>query len=157
MSDAEPADPVAAAIIISANASAAAGRASRSRWLDWSRAVAVGSLLGLVLLGLVWELWAAPLRPGGSWLVLKVLPLCLPLVGLLKNRLYTYRWVSLVLWLYVTEGLVRASTEAAPGNALAATEVLLCLLLFVACAVYVRLSLRKVATGIPAATPASRP
>jgi len=55
----------------------------RTRWL------AVGSLLGLIVLSLVWELWAAPLRPGGSLLALKALPLCVPLAGLLKNRMYT--------------------------------------------------------------------
>jgi uncharacterized membrane protein len=104
-----------------------------TRWL------AVGSLLGLITLGLAWELFAAPLRPGGSWLALKVLPLCLPLPGLLKNRMYTYRWLSLMVWLYFTEGVVRASTDRAPGNYLAALEVLLCLTLFAACALHVRL------------------
>src|SRR5690606_886487 len=73
-----------------------------TRWL------AVGSLLALMVLCITWELWLAPLRPGGSWLVLKALPLCIPLIGLLKHRMYTYRWVSLVVWLYFTEGVVRA-------------------------------------------------
>ena len=75
----------------------------------------MGSLLGLILLGLAWELWLAPLRPGGSWLALKVLPLCLPLAGLLKNRMYTYRWVSLLVWLYFIEGVVRAVGDRAPS------------------------------------------
>ena len=108
-----------------------------------TRTLAVGSLLGLIALGLAWELWLAPLRPGGSWLALKVLPLCLPLAGLLKNRMYTYRWVSLVVWLYFIEGVVRASGDRPPGNWLALLEVLLCLLLFLACALHVRLRLRS--------------
>lgn len=107
-----------------------------------SRLLAVGSLLGLILLGLAWELWLAPLRPGGSWLALKVLPLCIPLVGLLKNRMYTYRWVSLVVWLYFIEGVVRATSEPAPGAWLAALEVLLCLTLFTGCTLHVRLRLK---------------
>ncbi|WP_066703181.1 DUF2069 domain-containing protein [Curvibacter delicatus] len=107
-----------------------------------SRLLAVGSLLGLILLGLAWELWLAPLRPGGSWLALKVLPLCMPLVGLLKNRMYTYRWVSLVVWLYFIEGVVRATSEPAPGAWLAALEVLLCLTLFTGCTLHVRLRLK---------------
>ena len=106
-----------------------------TRWL------AVGSLLGLILLCLAWELWLAPLRPGGSWLALKALPLALPLAGLLKRRMYTYRWVSLLVWLYFTEGVVRAWSDPAPGNWLAAIEILLCLLLFTACALHVRLRL----------------
>jgi uncharacterized membrane protein len=102
----------------------------------------VGSLLGLIVLGLAWELFLAPIRPGGSWLALKVLPLCIPLAGLLKNRMYTYRWVSLLVWLYFTEGAVRAYSDKAPGNYLAMIEVALCLSLFVACALHVRLRLQ---------------
>ena len=113
--------------------------------VDLTRALAVGSLLGLIYLGLAWELVLAPLRPGGSWLALKVLPLCLPLAGLLKNRMYTYRWVSLLVWLYFTEGVVRAWSDKAPGNYLGLLETTLCLLLFVACALHVRLRLRAAA------------
>ena len=107
-----------------------------------TRVVAVGSLLGLILLGLAWELYLAPLRPGGSWLALKVMPLCIPLAGLLKNRMYTYRWVSLMVWLYFTEGVVRAYSDRSPGNVLALIEVLLCLSLFAACVLHVRLRQR---------------
>src|SRR5450830_1106958 len=107
-----------------------------TRWL------AVGSLVGLIALGLAWELVLAPLRPGGSSLALKVLPLCIPLIGLLKNRMYTYRWVSLLVWVYFTEGAVRAYSDKAPGNYLAMIEVALCLTLFVACALHVRLRLK---------------
>jgi uncharacterized membrane protein len=74
-----------------------------------------GCLLGLIVLGLAWELWLAPIKPGGSLLALKVLPLCIPLAGVLKNRMYTYRWVSLMVWLYFTEGVVRAWSDKAPG------------------------------------------
>ena len=110
--------------------------------VTWTRRLAVSSLLGLIVLGLAWELWLAPVRPGGSWLALKVLPLCFPLTGLLKNRMYTYRWLSLLIWLYFTEGVVRAWSDAAPGNYLAFIEVLLCLALFSACALHVRLRLK---------------
>jgi uncharacterized membrane protein len=103
--------------------------------------VAVGSLLGLIVLGLAWELWLAPLRPGGSWVALKVLPLCLPLAGLLRRRMYTYRWLSLLVWLYFTEGVVRAWSDAPPSSWLAGLEIVLCLLLFAACAMHVRLRL----------------
>jgi uncharacterized membrane protein len=108
-----------------------------------TRFLAVGSLIGLILLGLAWELFLAPLRPGGSSLALKVLPLCIPLAGLLKNRMYTYRWVSLLVWVYFTEGAVRAYSDKPPGNYLAMVEVFLCLTLFVACALHVRLRLKS--------------
>jgi uncharacterized membrane protein len=108
-----------------------------TRWL------AAGSLLGLIVLGLAWELWLAPLRPGGSWLVIKVLPLCFPLAGLLRNRMYTYRWVSLMVWIYFTEGVVRAYSDRGLSAKLAMIEVVLCLTLFAACALHVRLRLHR--------------
>ena len=100
----------------------------------------------MIVLGLVWELWLAPIRPGGSLLALKVLPLVVPLAGLLKNRMYTYRWVSLMIWLYFIEGVVRAwSDRNGVGQVLALIEVALCLCLFVACAWHVRTRLSHAA------------
>jgi uncharacterized membrane protein len=96
----------------------------------------VGSLLGLIALGLAWELWLAP--TGSGWLALKVLPLLLPLAGLLRNRMYTYRWVSLFVWLYFIEGVVRAASDRGIGALLGGVEVALCLTLFGACALHVR-------------------
>ena len=107
--------------------------------IDFMRLMAVGSLLGLILRGLAWELWLAPLREGGSWWAIKVLPLCIPLAGLLKNRMYTYRWVSMLVWLYFTEGVVRAWSDAWPSSGLALLQTLLCCTLFLACALHVRI------------------
>jgi uncharacterized membrane protein len=112
--------------------------AAPPKYVMATRIAAVGSLIGLIVLGLLWELWLAPIRPGGSLLVLKVLPLCLPLAGLMKNRMFTYRWVSLFVWLYFVEGVVRAWGDKAPSNYLAMIEVLLCVILFTACALHVR-------------------
>ncbi len=111
-----------------------------------TRGLAVGSLLALIVLGVSWELWLAPLRPGGSWLVIKVLPLCLPLAGLLRHRMYTYRWVSLVVWIYFAEGVVRAYSDRGLSARLALLEIALCLALFAACALHVRIRLRKART-----------
>ncbi len=108
-----------------------------------SQRLAVASLMALMLLCLAWELWLAPLRPGGSWIALKALPLALPLAGLLKRRMYTYRWVSLLVWLYFAEGVVRAYSDRGLGARLALLEVALCLALFAACALHVRIRLGK--------------
>ncbi|GAC1606512.1 MAG: DUF2069 domain-containing protein [Ramlibacter sp.] len=105
--------------------------------------VAVACLLGLIVLGLAWELWLAPVRSGGTWLAIKVLPLCFPVAGLLRNRMYTYRWVSLLVWLYFAEGVVRAASDRGAGRWLAGTEIALSLLLFAACVVHVRSRLAK--------------
>ena len=118
-------------------ATAASETVAAARWL------AVGSLLGLIVLGLAWELWLAPLRPGGTWVAIKVLPLCFPLAGLLRNRMYTYRWVSLLVWVYFIEGVVRAYSDTGRSAQLALGEVALCLALFSACALHVRTRLSK--------------
>jgi uncharacterized membrane protein len=115
----------------------------------WTRRLAVGSVLGLIALGLAWELWLAP--TGSGWLAIKVLPLLLPLPGLVRNRLYTYRWVSLFVWLYFIEGAVRAASDRGPGRALGLVEALLCVLLFVACTLHVRTRLRGAPRGSTAA------
>ncbi|WP_294637770.1 DUF2069 domain-containing protein [uncultured Aquabacterium sp.] len=101
------------------------------------------ALLGLIVLGVAWEVWLAPL-PGGSGgaLALKVLPLTLALSGVLRHRLYTCRWLSLLVWLYFTEGVVRAAGDTGLSRQLAFIEVALSVVLFVGCAVYVRLRLR---------------
>ena len=130
---------------------------TEEKTVGWTRTLAVGSLLGLIALSLAWELWLAPLRPGGSWLVLKALPLCIPLAGLLKNRMYTYRWVSLMVWLYFTEGVVRAWSDKAPGNWLALLEVLLCTVLFVACTAHIRLRLKHAKLAAAPDEPTTRP
>jgi len=102
----------------------------------WTRSLAIASLLGLIVLGLAWELWLAP--TGNRTLALKVLPLTIPLAGLLKWRLYTYRWLSLMVWLYVVEGVVRVGSDRGLSAMLAGVELLLCLLLFAACTLHVR-------------------
>ncbi len=118
-----------------------------------TRWMALASLTGLIVLGLAWEMWLAPIRPGGSLLALKVLPLVVPLAGFLKNKLYTYRWVSLMVWLYFMEGAVRAWSDKPPSNILAFIEVVLCLVLFTACAMHVRIRLK--AAKAPVTDPTS--
>lgn len=107
----------------------------------WTQRVAVASLLGLILLGVLWELWLAP--TGSGMLALKVLPLTLALPGVLRRRLYTYRWVSLLVWLYFIEGVVRASGDRGLSAQLALLELVLTLALFAACALHVRARLRN--------------
>ena len=109
--------------------------------IAWTRIVAIASVLALIVLGLAWELWLAP--TGQGTLAVKVLPLFIPLLGLWRRRMYTYRWVSLVVWLYFTEGVVRAYSDRGLSARLALVEIALCLLLFAACVLHVRMRLRK--------------
>ncbi|MBV6475120.1 MAG: DUF2069 domain-containing protein [Rhodocyclaceae bacterium] len=105
----------------------------------WNR-LAIASLLALIFLCLAWELWWAPLRPGGSWLALKALPLLAPLFGLLRSRRYTHQWVTLLALAYFTEGIVRAVSESGRSAALAGVETVLALVLFASAVLYVRAS-----------------
>ena len=108
------------------------------------RALCLTLLLALIVLGAGWELWWAPVRPGGSTLFLKVLPLCFALAGLLRHRLYTYRWLSLLVWLYVAEAGVRLWSDLLPlSRALAWGELFLSVALFISLSVYIRTRLKN--------------
>lgn len=102
------------------------------------RRAALASLVALIALGLAWELALAPLRPGGSWLALKVLPLLLPLRGVARGEVYTYRWSMMLVLAYAAEGIVRAYAEARPVSTLAFIEIALAATFFVAAIAYVR-------------------
>jgi uncharacterized membrane protein len=104
--------------------------------------VACASLAALIVLCLVWELWLAPLRPGGSWLALKALPLTLPLPGVLRGRVYTFQWAILLILAYLGEGLVRAWSDSGAAAQLAVAEIALAVAFFVCAICHVRLARR---------------
>lgn len=110
----------------------------RSR-ADSVRYAAVCALLLLLAGGLAWELWLAPLRAGGSWLALKVLPLCLPLSGLLHGRVYTFQYTSLLVLPYFAEAAVRLFDADVLSRWCAGFCLAASLCLFFACLAYVRL------------------
>ena len=105
------------------------------------RATYLGSAISLVLLILLcvaWELVLAPLRPGGSWLVLKVIPLLLPLRGVLKRDLYTMQWSSMLILLYFAEGIVRGTSDQGTSAMLGWAEVALTCIFFACTILYLR-------------------
>lgn len=93
------------------------------------------SLIALIALCVAWELWLAPLKTGGSMLVLKVLPLLLPLFGILRGKRYTYQWASMLILFYFTEGTVRAWSDHGLSVRLAVLEIVLSLIFF-GCAIF---------------------
>jgi uncharacterized membrane protein len=106
--------------------------AERRAWASRVQRVAIGTVSVLALLELLWELWLAPLRPGGSWLALKAVPLALFAVGLVRGRRRAAQWLTLLLPLYVAEAIVRALTESGRHGAVAAGATLLAGAAFVA-------------------------
>ena len=93
------------------------------------------SLVALIMVCLAWEGWLAPLKPQGSLLILKALPLLLPLFGIFYGRRYTYQWACMFILLYFTEGVVRAWADQGLSAHLAMVEVILTTLFFF-CAIY---------------------
>jgi uncharacterized membrane protein len=108
------------------------------------RFTACGSLIALILLSLAWETILAPLKPGGSLLFLKAVPLLLPLFGILHGKRYTYQWSSMFILLYFTEGVVRAWSDVGLSAQLALVEILLSLVFFCAAIFYARLTRREI-------------
>lgn len=104
----------------------------------WSLAASV-SLLALIVLCVLWEVWLAPLRPGGSWMMLKVVPLLPAVFGILRGKRYTYQWMSMLSLLYLVEGVLRAGDAGLTGP-LAIAEAVLAVVLCVSVIMYARMS-----------------
>jgi uncharacterized membrane protein len=110
-----------------------------------SRTLTLSATLALIVLCLAWELWLAP--TGSGTLAIKALPLLFVLTGLWRLRMRTYRALSLLVWLYFTEGVVRAVSDRGLSAGLAVVEVVLTLLIFGGCALHVRWRLRRSAVA----------
>lgn len=113
----------------------------RSRTVAGSRRYALAAssiLLALALLMVAWEAWIAPIRPGGSWLLLKALPPLLLLPKVWRGDRYTFKWVPLVMLPYFTEGVVRAWSETGASRLLASIEIALAVAFIACCWLYLK-------------------
>ena len=107
--------------------------------LNSLRRAVVACVLALVVLGLGWELWWVPQRPGGSLLALKVLPLLAALPAFMKGRVRAYQWWSMLILIYLCEGLVRGMSDlTALGRGLGWVEVALSLAAYGFIVAYIR-------------------
>ncbi len=98
------------------------------------------SLIALIMVCLAWEGWLSPLRPEGSSLILKPLPLLLPLFGILRGKRYTYQWASMLILVYFTEGVVRAWADQGVSAKLALVEIMLTVIFFTCTIFYAKLT-----------------
>ena len=94
--------------------------------------LAIGLIGALVLLLVLWETVLAPVRPGGSWLVLKALPLALVWPGVARGSVRSRQIASLLLPFYFAEAIVRAVTERGRHAVVAGFAAALCVAAFVA-------------------------
>ena len=104
------------------------------------RRAASAALIALIALCLAWELFLAPLRPGGSLVALKALPLALAQPGIVSGRRYTYQWSSLLILAYFAEGVPRTVAERGASQACAAAELVLSVAFFAAVVAFARLT-----------------
>jgi uncharacterized membrane protein len=104
------------------------------------RTGAACSLVALIFLCLAWEGFLAPLKPNGSLLILKAIPLLIPLFGILKGKRYTYQWAGMLILFYFTEGVVRAWSDQGLSANLATIEIGLSLIFFICAIFYARLT-----------------
>ncbi|NOL48897.1 DUF2069 domain-containing protein [Pelistega europaea] len=97
------------------------------------------ALIALFILCVAWELWLDPLVPGGSIYFLKALPLMFAFYGVYKGNIYTMQWTSMLVLLYVLEGIVRWYADTTVmSQRLAMIETLLSLWVFFFAIFYVR-------------------
>ncbi len=99
--------------------------------LNWNQKVTFVAAVLLCLLCVAWEWFLAPLRPNGSLMVLKAVPLALLLPGLMKGKNYQMQAVSMIILLYFFEGFARIF-EPGIQKYLAVTEILLSSVIFYA-------------------------
>jgi uncharacterized membrane protein len=99
--------------------------------------IATAAFVDLFILCIAWEWFISPLRPGGSCLILKAIPLLFAIPGLWKGNVYTMQWASMLILLYITEGLVRI-LETGANFWMAVLETTLGTVAFVCLLIYLK-------------------
>jgi uncharacterized membrane protein len=89
------------------------------------------SLIGLIILNLLWEIFYNPLHGEGSLMVIKSVILLIPLSGILKKNRYTYQWASMFILLFFIEGIVRFYSETGISQSMALYQIILSSIFFV--------------------------
>ena len=88
------------------------------------------SLICLIILNLIWELFYNPLNSLGSFMVIKSVILLIPLPGILKKNRYTYQWSSMFILLFFIEGVVRFYSESGISQSIALYQIILSFVFF---------------------------
>lgn len=110
---------------------------------DHWRLIAWFSWFSLVVLCVLWESILAPIKPGGSWAVIKVIPMLFALKGIWQAKNYTMQWSSMLVMLYFIEGVVRLN-DSGLSAVMAGSEIVLSLIAYFSLLAYLK-PLKKVA------------
>ena len=98
------------------------------------------SLIGLIILNLLWEIFFNPLQAQGSLMVIKAVILLIPLFGILKKNRYTYQWSSMFILLFFIEGVVRFYSEGGISQSIALCQIILSFIFFMSAMFFCRLT-----------------
>lgn len=71
-------------------------------------------------------------------MVLKALPLLAAFFGILRGKIYTYQWASMLILAYFAEGVVRLWSDAGVSAWLAGAEIALSIVFFSGALIYIR-------------------
>jgi len=91
-----------------------------------------GSSLALAVEIILWESWLAPLKPQGSMLVLLALPVLFMSFAAWRQNNYGLQCCSMLVLLYLTEGVMRAINDSGMARLLAIIEIVLVTVFFAA-------------------------
>jgi len=101
------------------------------------------SLICLIILNLLWEIFYNPLQEDGSLMVFKSLILLIPLSGILKKNLYTYQWSSMLILLFFIEGVVRFYSEDELSQMMALFQIILSIIFFISTIFFCKITKQK--------------
>jgi len=101
------------------------------------------SLICLIILNLLWEIFYNPLQEDGSLMVFKSLILLIPLSGILKKNLYTYQWSSMLILLFFIEGVVRFYSEDELSQMMALFQIILTIIFFISTIFFCKITKQK--------------
>ncbi len=99
--------------------------------------IASAATLDLIIVCIAWEWFISPLRPDGSWLILKAVPLIVMLPGIWRAKVYTMQWGTMLILIYSTEALVRIS-ESGWNFWMALIELFLSVIIFICLLLYLK-------------------
>ena len=113
------------------------------------RKLTLASYFPLIIWLVVWHFFLTPDKSTSTvfTMLFWIVPILLPMHGLIKGKPYTHAWTNFVVMYYLLHGLT--AIYAVEGERLyALVEILLCCLLFTGCSVYARLRGRELGLGI---------
>jgi len=112
------------------------------------RRLALFGYFGLLIWVILWHFVLAPSPYSvGFRLTLAVLPLLLPMVGIIKGKPYTHAWANFIIMFYFLHGFTAIYTHQDEWF-YALVEIILAFAMFIGCCYYARFRGRELGLGL---------